>query len=89
MSGLMDALRCQNLSDDELEESSLEDFGQWLDRLAEEAQAMRELKEFAKTASKEEVRAEYHKLRARFGYETDNPKTKGENDHGAQRLESN
>ena len=73
MSGLMDALRCQNLSDDELEESSLEDFGQWLDSLAEEAQAMRELKAFAKTASKEEVRARYHELRQRFGYEPRKP----------------
>ena len=73
MSGLMDALRCQNLSDDELEVSSLEDFGQWLDRLAEEAQAMRDLKEFAKTASKEEVRARYHELRQRFGYEPRKP----------------
>ena len=81
MSGLMDALRCQNLSDAELEVSSLEDFGQWLDRLAEEAQAMRELKEFAKTATPEQVRAEYHKLRARFGYETDNT-NKGAADHG-------
>lgn len=77
MPGIMDTLACQSLDDDELVESSAEEFFQWLDDLAEEAQAMRELKEFAKTASKEEVRARYHELRQRFGYEPRKPEQGG------------
>ena len=45
MSGLMDALACQNLDDDELEQSSMEEFEQWLNELTEEAMLARKREE--------------------------------------------